>query len=384
MTCVSGLAPVTIASLKAGGVPMVARKAGAPPLRALDSSPAEEKDTFILNPPGDGDCGGHLLKAYMLAVGSQSTDARKKLFEIVKRDGVFHGKRLEEYREALMPTHGHRFLEDWEVLLVCKELHLNPILLAMSTQRGRANTHQYTALLPRFEADMQHKWPQVVILMTNNGEHFEGLTRRLSTGGKAEAKYCLTFPPDTFKAPGGSRASLKYMVETQAPAMDMRLAAILNDHWVDLGTHEVLDTPGTRQIVSLTTKGKQQLTEFLGSAGHPLGARRGETSDRRKRPTSPDPTNSSGSKASGKRPLSHMGMDPSSRPRPPSPRFEEDDPELAAAIALSLGTTGATRPPTPSRQDSMNEEERRQLDLAIQRSLYGSGILYRCRGVIHR
>jgi hypothetical protein len=336
----------------------------------------------------------------MLAVGSQSTDARKKLFEIVKRDGVFHGKRLEEYRAALMPAHGHRFLEDWEVLLVCKELHLNPILLAMSTQRGHANTHQYTALLPRFGVDTQHTWPQVVILMTNNGEHFEGLARRLGAGGKDGAKYCLTFPPGTFKASRGSPANLEYMVDTQASAMDMRLAANYKDHWVDLGTLEVIDEPGSRQIVSLTTHGKQQLTEFLAAAGHPLGARRGETSGGRKRPASPIPASAhaSRSKASGKRPASpspmdmaraSLGLDPSSakRPRPPSPRFDEDDTDLAAAIALSLGAAGAPRPPTPrapSRQDSMNEEERRQLEMAIQRSLYGRGMLFRSRRSLGR
>lgn len=384
----------TVASLTSKGCIFGGKKlhASAPVFRALGIA---SDSLTLVNPVEDGDCGAQMMKMIMIAMGHASPNPRRRIFELVRARHLFPPAQMSMYERSLTPPFGTRFLELWEILLLCEDIRVNPIVLAMAGDLGRNQSHQYMKYTFNFEdvPDGGRSWPIVVIAMTQKGKHFEAVAKKLHGRGDQTA-LCFTFSRSEGVRTEGSRqegfiegGNLSFHSQlAQASAQDMRLyvtykpprgslldgskdAVTLNPDTLDI----VTDDHDDQFIVVLSEKASKDITDKLrargrvsagsGAAG-PKGRKAAASSG--KRPKSPPPPSGS----SGK------------RPRPPSPRIDEDDdPDLAAAIAMSLGTAGAPR--APSGQGGMDEDER-QLQLAIQRSLYGRGMLFRPRRSLGR
>ena len=320
----------TVSSLKEGGCRFGSRplRVSAPVFRAvgLDSSAT----LTLVNPSEDGDCGAQMMKMLMLATGSACLDPRERIMERVTQRGMFEVTMLPLYRRSLLPEFGFRFLELWEILLLCEDLHLNPIVLAMSQQRGKNSSHQYMKYSFTFEAEGASEWPLVVIAMTNESSHYELLARKEpACGSGTSASLSFTFAPDelptrgdAFIHGGGLRFDDWIASESSKnQTMDMAVefapprGCLLDDSEepvvMDPTTLRTLpDYNEDRFVVELSDRTKKDFTNRLRYEGR----------------IQPKSATSSSGAAAGKR----QRMESACVAQPP------DDTELAIALSLSI------------------------------------------------
>ena len=405
MACSSNV--LTVATLQQRGCEFGEKEklhASAPVFRQL-GIPTDS--LTLVNPVENGDCGAQMMKMIMLAMGHASPNPRRRIFELVRQRGLLHHSRLSEYERSLTPSFGIRFLELWEILLLCEDIHVSPLIVAMRQDLGRNRSYQYSKLSYRFPGvpDGGASWPVIIIAMTYAGKHYEAVAKKMHGRGEQTA-LCFTFAPGEVTMQGAGfmqGGMLTPEGEVQLQAQDMRLYvdyAPPRGSLLDGSKDEVVMNPDTLHIVTdyhedqfivaLSKKGKEDLSARLRAAGRltkgtaagQAGSSKAGQAGKRKSDSA-----ASSSHSAGKKPRPHS-------PRPPSPRFDDDDPELAAAIAASLQAAGAPRPSSrqsaraPSRQDSMSEEERRQLEMAMMMSMQDPstfrGMLFRSRRSLGR
>ena len=382
MNCVGSVSQ-TIESLEAHGCRFGDKKlrTSAPVFRVLDG-PIES--LTLVNPSEDGDCGAQMMKMIMVAKGIISPEPRRRILELVKERHMFSPTVLPAYRDSLMPAFGFRYLELWEILLLCEHLQLNPIVVAMSSQRGHNSSHVYMKYSFRFERHPNSQaWPMVIIAMTQDANHYEVVARKLGHG--SATPLCFTFAAGAFPMQGrnfihGGQLNFDdWLMSESTKNQDMTMIADFkpprgslldgsNDVvYMNPSNLHILHDVEDKYVVALSDKGKRDIVAKLRAQGRITNAGTsgaGTSGAKAKAPS-----------ATGKKPKTAApSLHSRKRPRSPSlDRPSEEDRQMAAAIAASMQPTGRESDMTPEEEEEMN------MALALSASWQYRGFLYRSR-----
>eukprot|EP00966_Prymnesium_polylepis_P173319 4008738-Prymnesium_polylepis.1 len=78
----------------------------------------------------------------MISMGHASLNPRRRILELVDARHLFpHHALMSKYERSLTPPFGTRFLELWEILLLCEDIQVNPLVLAMAEELGKNRSH---------------------------------------------------------------------------------------------------------------------------------------------------------------------------------------------------------------------------------------------------